>query len=1020
MKKRITVIAVSALTAVLVSVLALCMFAFGGNGTTLPEKVFVGDVVTIPQRTLSHGTETKEASVLITSPGGGTYTGDRVVAREPGQYRITYRADFDGYTETETVSFLAVRRPKDMFAANAYATAGSGRFEAGETVYDGVLLEMKNGAEVTFDKIIDVSRLGRTDDFLELMVIPSSEDRADFTELVITLTDADDPENKVTVSVRDAGASDVGGRGSFVKIGATGQKPGGFEYFWDWENNIPGKTVFNTFFRFGTPTWMSFRKLRDGNTDGYFPLRLGLDYADRAFYVSRYWGHDYTVMVNDLDSLVNYGSDIWGGFTSGRAVVSFSVSGLTSSSANVLVSRICGYDLSAECFEDTEAPVIAFDADMSRLPRSAVGAKYRLFDAVVTDDYDDDLTLSTSVKYLYHGAEYDVGVSDGYFATDYPGLYRITYRACDRSGNTAERQVEILCDAADPDVTVDVPQSDVRCRLFRSVTVAGTDRMTVSEDGMYTKSVKVLAPDGTEVSLKDNTFTPDKAGKYLLVYTVTDYIGRAYTRQFTVEVQPLDTPEFITGPYLPPAFLYGFSYDLPQASAYEGAGTVIKAVAYIDGAECGGSFTPDAAQAARGFVTVRYAARGESGIAEYTQTVRVVSPIVKEGDASYLDQAAYFLTDNATATMEKDWVSVRFGTNGGFTFANRLNAETVGITFVCADGNSGAIRIRLSDAADSTAAVTLTVTREDGRYLIAFPHDENRYALGQKGESIGISYHSDSHGISGVDNNICGRIRHYDDGRAFAGFGETVYLSVFCDTETESILRITGIVNQTLGHRSSAGVIGSTDLIAPEIVAGEDAGGYYSIGDTAVISAVRAYDVLSPIRSVRVGVTAPDGTVILSGADGTVSHSIRVDAYGLYTVTYTAMDTCGKRTTYYRTIFVRENEAPSLTVKTRSVKKTYRVGDKITLPDYSVSDNSGAYTLDIMLICPDNSVIYLLCDESGRVTSCLNAENPKLPAGFLAGEKAFRLGETGHYTLRFFAYDGFYNRVVTEISFDVK
>ena len=145
-----------------------------------------------------------------------------------------------------------------------------------------------------------------------------------------------------------------------------------------------------------------------------------------------------------------------------------------------------------------------------------------------------------------------------------------------------------------------------------------------------------------------------------------------------------------------------------------------------------------------------------------------------------------------------------------------------------------------------------------------------------------------------------------------------------------------------------------------------------------------------------------------------------MDNYGTYAVTYTATDNFGRRAPYYKTIFVKETEAPKLEVSTKKIKKTYKVGDKIEIPSYTVSDNSGNYDLDVMLIYPDNYVVYLMNDHAGEITSCLNAENAKLPAGLLVNEKTFRLNKSGVYTLRFFAYDEFYNCVTTDVTIVVE
>ena len=1020
MTKKTKIIALTLAAAMLVSATVLCLVAFAANDSTLPEKVFVGDSVTIPDKTLSLNGESKAATVTVTTPDGGLFGGNRIVASLAGKYNVTYSATIGGQFVTEQASFVALRRPKDMFVANKYATAETENFTAGEFRYNGVLLTMKNNAEVTFDKVIDVTDFTRADEFLDFMVVPSAEGKNDFAELVITLTDAENSANVVKISVKDGGAENLNGRGSYLKIGANNQPIGGYEYFWDWVNNIPGETKFNTFFKFGTPTWMSFRGIKDSDNDGYYSMNLGLDYADKAFYVSRYWGHDYTVKVCDLDDVALYGSDVWRGFTSGKMKVGFSVSGLTSASAKVLVGNVCGFDLSAEMYEDTTAPQIVLDGNADNPPRSVVGATYKVFDAVAADDLDDNIAVQTTVKYVYGGTEYNVNVVDGKFTTNYQGKYTITYIATDRSGNTSDKQVDVYCDVVKPDVTIDVAQTDVTCGLFEQVSVADAKSVKVNGEGVFNVSARLVAPDGKQVRIEDNTFIPDQTGKYMLTYTATDYVGNAYTRQFNITVQPLTKPVFVTKPYLPVAFIYGFNYYLPVALAYEGKGTAIPAKIYVENVELNGAFTPGEAQVTNGQVAVRYVAQGTSGTAEYQTVVKVVAPVVTQSEATYIDQSAYFVTSNATATMEKDFVSVVFGVGGKFVFANKLNARAAGLTFVCADETFDSVQVVLSDSTDVNKVVTLTITYADGKYFVALPHDGNLYNLGQKGKSIGVSYNNGNYSVVGVDNAVCGKIAYYDNGNAFEGFGDAVYIGVACNTQSSATINFTNIVNQTLGHRSSVGVIGSTDLIAPQIVVDDDADNNYNIGDTATIPAVKAFDVLNPIQSVKVTVIAPDGTRVLNNADGTTEHPIKLEQYGTYAVTYTATDNFGKRAPYYKTISVKETENPRLEVNTKAIGKTYKVGDKIEIPSYTVSDNSGSYNLDVMLICPDNYIVYLLNDNSGEITSCLNAENAKLPSGLLVDKKTFRLTKSGVYTLRFFAYDEFYNCVTVDVTIVVE
>lgn len=1013
MKKKTKIISLAFFTLItLILTTILCSMAFSESEGILPETVFVGDSVAVPSRILTYNGESKTATTTILSPSGGVFGGNEIVAGRAGKYYITYSATFGETTVSESASFTAVRRPEDMFVVNEYATAENYDFAFGGFNYGGVLLTMKNNAEVTFDKIIDVKNNTRTDDFLDFMVVPSAEGKFDFAELVITLTDAEDSDNAVRISVKDGGAENMGGRGSYVKIGANNQTMGGYEYDWY------GGRKFLTYFKFGSPTLMSFRGLKE--EERYKAMTLGFDYADKSFYVSPASGPYSNVQVCDLDDVSLYGSDVWNGFKSGKIKVSFTVGGLTGASAKVLVGKVCGFDLSAEKYVDETAPEIILEDIAKNPPSSVVGAEYRVFDVIVADDFDDNLTVQTVVKYIRDGNEYSVNVTNGKFVTDYVGKYTITYVATDRSGNKTIKQVTVNCGVVAQDVTITVPQTDVTCKLYDKVVVAGVETVEIYGDGVFDVSMRVVAPNGETAQVTDDVFVPDQTGVYVLTYTATDYVGNAYSKRFNVTVNNLESPVFITEPYLPPAFIYGFNYDLPAIYGYEKGGVAISAKIYVDNAEINDTFTPSDEQAANGKVIVKYALQGESGVADFEKEIKVVSPIVKQGKTKYIDQTAYFITNNAAATMKKDYVSVMFGANGSFTFANKLNSRSASITFACENKTFDNLQVVLSDGADSTKVVTLTITYDDGKYYLSLPNDGNRYNLGKKGEIVGVSYNAANYTVKGVDNVVCGAISKYDDGNEFAGFGDTVYIGMVCNAASDVIVNFTNIVNQTLGHRSVEGVIGSTDRIQPQIVADDDTNDNYAIGDKAKICAVKAFDVLSPVTSVKVTVTAPNGAQVLKNADGTKEHTISLDCYGVYTVKYTATDSYGKNANHSKTIFVKETEKPVLKVNVKKIKATYKIGDAIEIPSYTVTDNSGSYNLDVMLICPDNYVVYLMNDNGGEVQSCLIAENAKLPNGFLVNERTFKPTKSGEYTLRYFAYDEFYNCVTTDVTFVVK
>ena len=106
MTKKTKIIALTLAAAMLVSATVLCLFAFAANDSTLPEKVFVGDSVTIPDKTLSLNGESKAATVTVTMPDGSLFGGNKIVASLAGKYNVTYSATIGGQFVMEQASFV--------------------------------------------------------------------------------------------------------------------------------------------------------------------------------------------------------------------------------------------------------------------------------------------------------------------------------------------------------------------------------------------------------------------------------------------------------------------------------------------------------------------------------------------------------------------------------------------------------------------------------------------------------------------------------------------------------------------------------------------------------------------------------------------------------------------------------------------------------------------------------------------------------------------------------------------------
>ena len=124
--------------------------------------IHIGDKVTVNERKLSFNNETKDIQGVIVTPNGGTYHGREFTASQHGQYKVNYEAYFGHHLERKTVTYICQRRGTDYFSVNESAAKSFGEFRHNTQKYyhQGVILDVKNGAEIKFNEPLNM------DDFL--------------------------------------------------------------------------------------------------------------------------------------------------------------------------------------------------------------------------------------------------------------------------------------------------------------------------------------------------------------------------------------------------------------------------------------------------------------------------------------------------------------------------------------------------------------------------------------------------------------------------------------------------------------------------------------------------------------------------------------------------------------------------------------------------------------------------------------------------------------------------------------
>lgn len=967
----------------------------GSDPAPAAEEIFLGQVVAT-ERTLTYGDEQKQADVRIIAPDGGVFTGKQFTADAAGKWSVVYSADFNGHTVTEREEYLCVLRPIDMLEGNGSATVTNGVFSWDDSA-EGLSVEFRSGGAVTFTQFADLSDKTKDDVLLSLLADPAAQGATDFTMLTVTLTDVHDPSNAITVTIEDTGESSCNGQGSFVRAAATGQTAVG----------INGDEI-----RKGTGTEVhhSFRGFPQDNPLNI--LSLYYDAAENALYTSVAW--DYrsprTTLVADFDDASFFPGAVWGGFTTGEVEIRVAAGGMTAVSAKVLFTEIMGYDLSAEKYADTNAPVITVDyGGEPTVPSGYVGATYPLFAASAKDAQDGMLPVSVQVYYENsQGDRTDATVADGAFRVDYIGTYVIRYEATDAAGNPAYEEVRVLSVSQKTPLSLTVPDIAETMQVYASTELPSAAEVTAAGGTGVLHVVRTVKdPDGNEVELAGNTFRPDMLGSYTVTYTVTDYVGDSSETTVTIESQRSEKPIFVETPILPDVLIAGFTYDLPDVPAVEAVSggdlTDAGVQKFVNGTQVtDGSFT-----ASDSSVTVRYDAVGQTGTTSYERTI----PVVDAGGGRNL--TAYFYGTFAAA-QGSSGIELTSAGEAAALFANSLGSSSFSLEFFAGEyaDTLKNFTITLQDAADPTNTVSLhinyalngAVTLENGGTAVTLAAQGDRHRFLYTNATCGISDEYGSGALTIAQNDL---------GQPFGGFAGRIWLRISAaESGTVTVARIN---NQSFG----SSVASSGDRIQPIIWFENALSVKQLLGTTIEVAPGEASDVLSDITSFTVTVTDPDGEVRINGTADR-AYELTFDKYGLWNVVYTAVDSSGMTSTSRKMYRVNETEAPALSVSTNSLSSSYSVGDGVAIPSYTVSDNSGAYTLDIYLLLPDNQLRLLVHEVNGNKTSYLSREDDTWASSFKVDENTFRAETAGSYTLIFYAYDEAYNCTTVKADFTVR
>lgn len=445
---------------------------------------------------------------------------------------------------------------------------------------------------------------------------------------------------------------------------------------------------------------------------------------------------------------------------------------------------------------------------------------------------------------------------------------------------------------------------------------------------------------------------------------------------------------------LPPVLIKGFTYSLPDLQEGEGQ-------AYVNGEVCGDSFVADGAE-----VLVEY----KDG--DNTLVARTI-PVVDTQDAT--DHSAYFYDSTGVVKAEEtaDHIALSFAGDGQILFANELGSYglSLNMEFVGGATNFGAFTLTLTDAENENVSLTVAVDPAAG----TITYGEETVEVGISAGMLMLKYKNTSCTMEDAsDSTKLFTFTVDDNGDEFAGFSGGVYMTLgFKDVTGSSQVNLKRLVNQPLGHRDTH----VADQTEPYVNLASKLESKQHLDEELMIPDFEAYDVFSQIIAKNVSVQSPSGVELFSGNVSDYTPC-KIDSIGRYRVIYKAEDSFGNKTELVKQVYVNDEVAPVLDV-TAMEKTEYALGDTVSIPAYTASDNMDQCAVDVILILPNSEIRLLTHDVNGSVTSYIT-NTDLYYASFGVSDTTFRAEQSGKYVIRFVAYDDVYNRTVVTVPFNVK
>ena len=846
----------------------------------------------------------------------------------------------------------------------AESTVGYGADELTGAV--GVVASLAANDTLTLNNVINLnefSQEGKT--FIQFMACTHEKYSAEYTQMFVELVDVYDHNNYLTIKISaDPQLESTAMTSYFLACASNGQKPTGYESS---ANKIHVNNVYGQ--------WSPFSYAGVNGANSYTGLYYNVE--EKAIYAVSDMG--VKKMIIDFDDPRFFGTTLWDGFTSNEVYCRIRCANYKRDKANLLVMKYGNYDLKNEYISDVVAPVITVDYGeyaKNNLPKALLDYKYPIFNATAFDAVDGVLDVEVKAYLNYYSQQkMELDIKKGAFIPEFAGApHYLVYTAIDAYGNKAEKIVPI-------DVVASCEPIAISFTEYENTKVAGDLYRLPSHEitgGLGNVALTVSATlTGEPLHIENKGIRPFNQGELIITYDLIDYIGQTYSTTIVEKIAKATKPTFIEMPTLPKYLVAGNVYRLPKLSAYnyvtafgEKIETTISVVENGSMKAIDEVYIPsDVSQA-----EIVYTAKIGDKVGEYRRSI----PVYQTKDSEGIQMEKYFLCDeNATAVAASKSVNLIATANAKIEFVNALIASSFRTEFALGENYNGLkkLTISLTDIVREEKTLTFTYLF-DGKTVRFYLNGKENTAVSVEGSvsadmkfslQLDMTQKQVSYDIA---NDFVLPVTHFADGDSYDGFTDGLaYVTYEMEVSNTASINIQKINGHVFNDKN-------TEKIKPMIAWEGDTGGQYTIGETLKLPKIIANDVLSGNVDAYVTITMPNGSVAKDVSlrqmkdflyDGS-ELEILMSEYGDYKIVVKATDALGNTTTSNLRISVVDKEKPQLTIN-GSIVETAKVGDKISLPKATATDNYATPTISVYVVCAGGNTYFFENGEDSFIAN---------------------------------------------------